>query len=80
MTHEQALELAISTWPKDITPVVHYSSSRKLNEDSSVKAQAHADMIYENVNTFGHDIDIMFECKKKEVAVLQYRNKERILV
>ena len=80
MTHEQALELAISTWPEDITPVVHYSSSRKLNEDSSVKAQAHADMIYENVNTFGHDIDIMFECKKKEVAVLQYRNKERILV
>jgi UV DNA damage repair endonuclease len=80
MTHEQALELAISTWPEDITPVVHYSSSRKLNEDSSVKAQAHADMIHERVNAFGHDIDIMFECKKKEVAVLQYRNKERILV
>jgi len=32
------------------------------------------------VDAYGHDIDIMFECKKKEVAVLQYRNKERILV
>ena len=80
LTHKQALELAISTWPENITPVVHYSSSRRLNEDDSVRVQAHADMIYETVDTYGYDIDIMFECKKKEVAVLQYRNKERILV
>ena len=59
---------------------MHYSSSRRLNEDDSVRVQAHADMIYETVDTYGYDIDIMFECKQKEVAVLQYRNKERILV
>tara|TARA_S200002703_G_scaffold11561_1_gene10521 strand:- start:3131 stop:4039 length:909 start_codon:yes stop_codon:yes gene_type:complete len=79
MSHELALEWAVKTWPAGITPVVHYSSSKRLNEDATARVQAHADMIYETVDNYGHDIDIMFECKKKEVAMLQYRNKNLIL-
>ena len=80
VTPQTALQYAISTWPEGIKPAVHYSSSRKLNEDSSVKVQAHADYIYEYIETFGHDIDIMLECKAKELALLEYRKKQSILV
>jgi UV DNA damage endonuclease len=80
LSHETALRFAISTWPEGITPVVHYSSSRKLNEDAKVKPQAHADYIYETIDTFGLDIDIMLECKAKELALLEYRKKHSILV
>ena len=75
-----ALGFAISTWPEGIKPVVHYSSSRKLNEDAKVKPQAHADYIYETIDTFGFDIDIMLECKAKELALLEYRKKHSILI
>jgi UV DNA damage endonuclease len=73
LNEQQALELAISTWPKDITPVVHYSSSRlKETGNPKEKPQAHADYILEKINTYGHDIDIMLECKAKELALKRY--------
>ena len=71
-TEEESFKLAYSTWPYGITPLFHYSSSKKLHEDSSVKEQAHADYIYENIMTYGMDIDIDIEAKKKEKAVQQY--------
>jgi len=73
LTEQQALELAISTWPEGITPVVHYSSSRlKETGNPKEKPQAHADYILEKINTYGHDVDIMLECKAKELALKQY--------
>ena len=79
LTAEQALRLAIGTWPEGITPVVHYSSSRRLNEDNGVKVTAHADYIYETINTYGHKLDIQLEAKAKEQALLKYRNKISML-
>jgi UV DNA damage endonuclease len=73
LSEQQALELAISTWPKDITPVVHYSSSRlKETGNTKEKPQAHADYILEKINTYGNDVDIMLECKAKELALKRY--------
>lgn len=72
LSEEQSLWLATSTWPKGITPAVHYSSSKRLNEDSSARAIAHADHIHEKIQTYGLDFDIMFEAKAKESAVLKY--------
>lgn len=73
LTEQQALELAISTWPDGITPAVHYSSSRfKETGNPKEKPQAHADYILEKINTYGHDIDIMLECKAKELALKRY--------
>lgn len=80
LSHQDALELAISTWPKGITPIVHYSSARQI-EDPKAKLQAHADYIHiDYINTYGHDVDIMLECKAKELALLEYRKKQSILV
>jgi len=74
MTQQQALKLAVSTWPSHIKPSTHFSSARKL-EDPKSKLQAHADYIHEPIDTFGFDIDIVLEAKAKEQALLQYRRK-----
>ena len=70
MTEQEALELAMSTWG-DIKPVVHYSESRTL-EDETAKPQAHSDYIYSKIDTYGHDLDIVVEAKAKELTVLNY--------
>jgi UV DNA damage endonuclease len=73
-TKEQALKMAISTWPAGVKPVTHYSSARRI-EEAKCKIQAHADYIHEYIDTFGCDVEIMLEAKAKEQALLQYRNK-----
>lgn len=74
LTEEEALELAVSTWPKGITPIVHFSSARKKYEDRKAVEAAHADFIYSPVKTYGHTLDVMFEAKAKEAAVEKYIN------
>jgi UV DNA damage endonuclease len=74
MSEQEALEMAISTWPSDITPVVHYSESRRKEQlDETIRVQAHSDYIYDEIDTYGHDIDIMVEAKRKELAVQKYK-------
>lgn len=72
LSEQEALFAAIKTWPENITPVVHFSSSKKKYEDASSPPAAHADYIYTGVNTYGQNIDIMFEAKAKETAVIKY--------
>jgi len=75
MTEQEALELAISTWPKDITPVVHYSESKALHESNDkLKPQAHSDYINNLPNTYGNKVDIMVESKAKELSILPHLN------
>ena len=75
MSEQEALEMAISTWPKDITPVVHYSESRsKERLDESIRPQAHSDYVYDYIDNYGNDIDIMIEAKHKELAVDKYKD------
>jgi UV DNA damage endonuclease len=79
LSTSEALSLAVETWPEGIKPVVHFSSPRRI-EDPKTKLQAHADYIYDVVNAYGHDIDIMFEAKAKEQALLEYRKKNSIFI
>ena len=75
LTEEQALELAVSTWPKGITPEVHYSESKALHEENNtLKPQAHSDYINELPNTYGIEVDVMVEAKAKELAILPFIN------
>ena len=73
LSEDEALELAVSTWPAGIKPIVHYSESKALHEnDAKVKPQAHSDYIKELPNTYGFDVDIMVEAKAKELAILPF--------
>ena len=67
LSEDEALELAASTWPRGITPVVHYSESKEGS-----KPQAHSDYIKQLPNTYGINVDIMVEAKAKELAILPF--------
>ena len=73
LTEQEALELAISTWPKGITPCCHYSESRRKEHlDESIRAQAHSDLISSTICRYGNEVDVVVEAKHKELAVLNY--------
>ena len=70
---EEALLMASMTWG-DVRPVVHYSESRsREKQDPKIRANAHSDMIVDEINTYGFDVDVMIEAKSKELALLSYR-------
>jgi len=69
-SEEEAFTLAYNTWT--VKPVFHYSSSRREKEDPASKKEAHSDWVYEPVNTYGYDVDIVLETKMKELSLLRY--------
>lgn len=70
LSQEEALKLAISTW--DTKAMTHVSSAKTI-EDGSAKSIAHADYIYEKIDTYGLEFDVEIEAKAKDIAVLKYR-------
>ena len=73
-TEEEAFLTAYNTW--DVRPVFHFSDSRQVHEDPKARREAHADWLYSAVNTYGKDVDIVFESKMKELSILRLRNNE----
>ena len=52
-----------------------------LEHNNQIKPQAHSDLVYNTLNDYGNEFDIMIEAKHKELALLQYRdilNKRRV--
>ena len=80
-SEEEELKLAITTWPKGITPIVHYSESKALHEENDkLKPQAHSDYINNVPNLYGTDVAVMVEAKAKELAILPFINKVSKLI
>jgi UV DNA damage endonuclease len=72
LTEEEALKLAFTTWPSDITQCCHYSESRRKEKlDETIRPQAHSDLIYKRINTYGLKPDIVIEAKLKEQAIFK---------
>ncbi len=78
LTEQQALELALSTWPQGITPVVHYSESRNIHNGESKPTPAHSDIVYGPMDCYNNHIDIMVEAKHKEKALLTLAIKNNL--
>ena len=73
LTEEEALKMAAQTWPKGITQCCHYSESRRKEKlDESIRPQAHSDIIYDKIDTYGLEPDIVIEAKLKEQAIFNY--------
>ena len=73
LSEQQALELAMSTWPDGIVPVVHYSESKAEHQlDETIRPQAHSDLINKLPDTYGNIVDIMVEAKHKELAIREF--------
>lgn len=71
LSEEQALNLAASTW-EGVKPVVHYSESRSFEQGLECRPQAHSDYVYNYIDLYGKDVDVMIEAKAKELAVISY--------
>jgi UV DNA damage endonuclease len=70
---EEAMLTAAVTWG-DVRPVIHYSQSRSVEHDNpKIRPQAHSDSYWEAVDTHGLDVDVMLECKHKEVGLFKMR-------
>ncbi len=74
LTEQEAFHMAYDTW--DVRPVFHYSDSRREYEDPKARAEAHADWLYSLVNTYGKEVDIVFESKMKELSIMRLRGEE----
>ena len=75
LTAEEAMKLAVSTWPQDITPLIHHSDSRQAHEDPTADPVAHSEWLYTKCETYGLDVDIILEAKGCENAMLRYQAK-----
>ena len=74
LDYHDAFHLARQTWlDRGVKQQCHHSNSRKKYEDPSCKAQAHSDWYYTAFEAYGKDVDVVLECKKKEVALFKYR-------
>ena len=71
-TYEEAFLMAVDSWPLGVRPQCHHSNSRKKYEDPTVKDCAHRDWYYEPFDDCGFSVDVVLECKKKELAVFKY--------
>ena len=72
-SNAEALAYAAGTWG-DVKPVIHYSQSRSIeHNDPKIRAHAHSDSYWTAVDTWGHDVDVMLECKHKEIGLFKMR-------
>ena len=70
---EEALLTACMTWG-NVKPVVHYSQSRAIeHDDPKIRANAHSDSYWTAINLYNLDLDIMLECKHKELGLYKMR-------
>jgi UV DNA damage endonuclease len=76
LSQEEALRLAHSTW--NVKPMTHMSSP-KILEYVTGRATAHADYIYEEIQTYGLEFDTEIEAKAKDLAVIKYRSQFKVL-
>lgn len=71
LSEEEAIKLAAKTWC-NVPQLTHFSSSKKIYEDSNSIIRAHADYLYEEIKTYNLIVDVEIEAKAKEKSLLQY--------
>ena len=74
LDYHDAFYLARQTWnDRGAKQQCHHSNSRKDYEDPSVSRVAHSDWYYTPFENYDESVDVVLECKKKEVALFKYK-------
>jgi len=71
--YHDAFHLARSTWPKGIKQQCHHSNSKRNYEDPKAPKVSHSSWFYTPFENYGKDVDVVLECKAKELALFKYR-------
>lgn len=75
LTEREAIEMALSTWKAEETPIIHISSSKRDHDDASAAIVAHSEYIHRSLPDLPRDVDIMVEAKKTELAAIDLMKK-----
>ena len=76
LDYHDAFYMARDTWHnRGAKQQCHHSNSRKDYEDPTVSRVAHSDWYYTPFENYGESVDVVLECKKKELALFEYQNK-----
>ncbi len=70
--YDEAIGMAVETWPDGITPQCHHSNSKRDYEDPTVAKSAHSAYYYKPFESCGHTVDVVLEAKAKERALFKY--------
>lgn len=71
-SEKECHDMAFESWGS-VRPCFHYSESSSEKEGSNKRPNAHSDYIYDKIQDYGKDFDIVIEAKAKEKALLRYR-------
>ena len=77
-TEEECHAMAFESWG-NIRPCFHYSESASQKEGSDKKDNAHSDYVYDKIEDYGKDFDVVIEAKAKELALLKYRSVHKLI-
>ena len=73
LDYHDAFYLARQTWhERGAKQQCHHSNSKKNYEDPAVSKVAHSDWYYTPFENYGESVDVVLECKKKELALFKY--------
>ncbi len=74
LDYHDAFYLARQTWHnRGAKQQCHHSNSRKDYEDPTVSRVAHSDWYYTPFENYGQSVDVVLECKQKELALFKYQ-------
>ena len=60
--------------------VLEQKESKSIEENNSkIKPQAHSDFIYNKIETYNLDVDVMVEAKMKDLCLLRYLKGQNLL-
>ena len=71
--YHDAFFLARSTWPAGIKQQCHHSNSKRDYEDPTRPKVSHSSWFYTPFENYGKRVDVVLECKAKELALFKYR-------
>ena len=71
--YHDAFHLARSTWPVGVKQQCHHSNSKRNYEDPKAPKVSHSSWFYTPFEYYGKDVDVVLECKAKELALFKYR-------
>jgi len=77
-SEEECHAMAFESWGK-VRPCFHYSESAAQKEGADKKDNAHSDYVYDKIEDYGKDFDVVIEAKAKELALLKYRSIHNII-
>lgn len=78
LSYYEAFQEAQQTWPEEITPITHYSESRRLHTlttEDVARPQAHSEYVSQIPQWLINNSSVMVEANAKERAVVDLRNR-----